>query len=146
MLHAIRLLLVVFLLVSVADKAKSCSCSDNTNDIKSQVMEHNLIFYGKLVHLKISKRTQNGRIMSILTYKFVADKFWRGEQVDTVSIEEENSLCSRRLNVGSVYIIYAVKNQGLSTCSRLGTGIEHESERLDKLFTRKRFKQLQAAG
>ena len=85
--------------------------------------------------------------MDDITLKFLPDKFWRGIKTDTVIIFQENSFCSPRLISGKTYIIYNNLNQRLSTCSRLvEDGIETEKQRLDKLFTRKRFKQLQAAG
>ncbi|WP_156176233.1 hypothetical protein [Hymenobacter terrenus] len=148
--HATRLLLVVFLLISVVDKAKSCSCSTITSNIKSQVRWHNLIFSGKLVSAKITKKTENGHIMSDVTFKFVPSKFWRGTKVDTIVVKQEYSFCGIPLvQAGKSYVIYATANHALHSCgSRLigEGGIEHESKRLDKLFTRKRFKQLQAAS
>ena len=147
MLHAIRLLLVISLLLLIVDKAKSCSCSANTNDIKTQVIWHNLIFSGKLVSVKVTDRAENGYIVSDRIYKFLPGKFWRGVQADTVIIKQENSFCSPQLKLGNTYVIYARQNQRLSTCSRLTEiGIEHETQRLDKLFTRKRFMKLQAAS
>ena len=147
MSHAIRPLLLFFLLVLIVDEARCCSCSANTNDIKTQVKWHNLIFSGKLLSVKITKRVENGHIMSDRIYKFLPDKVWRGIKADTVIINQENSFCSPQLKVGNAYVIYARQHQELSTCSRLiKNDVEYEAQRLDKLFTRKLFKQLQAAS
>ena len=147
---ATRFLLVIFLLVLVADEAKSCSCSANTSNVKQQVRWHNLIFSGKLVSAKVTKRTENGHIMSDITFKFVPSKFWRGTKVDTIVVKQEYSFCGIPLvQAGKSYVIYATANHALHDCgNRLieENGIEHESKRLDKLFTRKRFKQLQASS
>ena len=148
--HATRLLLIFFLLVSVAEKAESCSCTASTDDIKFQVRLHNLIFSGKLVSAEITKRTENGYVLRDITFKFVPDKFWRGTKFDTIVIKQEYSFCGiPELQAGKSYIIYATANHALTSCGhRLiwEKGIALETRRLDKLFTRKRFKPLQAAG
>lgn len=148
--QSIRFLLAILLLLSAIGEAKSCSCTANTSDIKQQVRRHNLIFSGKLVSAKVTKRTENGHIMSDITFKFVPNKFWRGTKVDTIVVKQEWAFCGPPLiQADKSYVIYATKNQPLSDCgSRLigENGIEHESKRLDKLFTRKRFKPLLAAS
>lgn len=144
MSHTIRPLFLFFLLVLVVHEARGCSCSANTSNVKQQVRWHNLIFSGKLVSVKV--RT-DGKFDKYI-YKFIPATIWRGANIDTITIEQEvNPICNSKLATGNTYIIYARLNQELSDCSRrINSDIDTETQNLNKLFTRKLFKQLQAAG
>ena len=148
--NLIRLLLAFVLLTLVVNRAESCSCSENTGNIKEQIRSHNLIFSGKLIGAEISKRKENGHIVSDITFIFVTDKFWRGIKKDTIVVKQGyNFLCGPHLPKGSAYIVYMTANGELSSCGQrlvYEKDIARETQRLDKVFTRKRFKQLQTAS
>lgn len=144
--NVIRFLLVFALLMFVVNRAQSCSCSQGMGSTREEAKINNLIFSGKLISAQITKRKENDRIVSDITFVFVTDEFWRGIKKDTIVVKQEyNFLCGPHIPKGSAYIVYMMANGELSSCGQrlvYEKDIARETQRLDKLFTRKRFKQL----
>ncbi len=105
-----------------------------------------LIFSGQLVSVTNVKKTGAAGTYTISVFKFVPDKIWRGTKVDTITLVSGNNSCDVVLEKGR-YLIYTNPTRDFSRCDRTAASdIEKETMKLNKLFTRKRFMQLQAAG
>lgn len=138
-------LIAVAVLVS-AGNVLACKCVTAHQEFEYAAKNSPLVFSGQLVSVTDEEKTDAIGAYSIRVFKFVPDKIWRGTKADTITLISGNDNCDIMLEKGR-YIIYANLSRDLSRCDRtVASNIEKEIMRLDRLFTRKRFKQLQAAG
>lgn len=110
-----------------------------------------LIFAGRLVKVQVRLDTgSHGADDSIYTYKFVPTKIWRGTKADTITLQSGHSNCSVMLprRVAN-YVIFTdeAHKHDLGSCDRImGNTDGRESQELDKLFLKPRFRKLLASN
>ena len=139
-------LIVVVAMLASAGNAKSCKCATERQEFRYATKNSPLIFSGQLVSVTNVKESGEAGAFTVRTFKFVPDKIWRGRKADTITLVSGNNNCDIMLEKGC-YVIYTDSTQDLISCDRIiSDNINKESQRLDRLFTRKRFKKLQVAS
>ena len=134
----------VVVLASVGN-AKACKCVTAAQEFAYAAKNSPLIFSGQLVSVTNVNKSGAAGAYTVRVFKFVPDKVWRGTKADTITLVSGNNNCDVELGKGR-YIIYTNPTRDFSRCDRTAAGnIGKETEKLNQLFTRKRFKQLQAA-
>ena len=138
--------LVAVAVLASAGNAMACKCATANQEFGYAAKNSPLVFSGQLVSVTDVKKSGAAGAYTIKVFKFVPDKIWRGTKADTITLVGGNNNCDVRLEKGR-YVIYTNSSRDLTICDRtIANNIEKETMKLDRLFTRKRFKQLQAAG
>ncbi|UOQ50980.1 hypothetical protein [Hymenobacter cellulosivorans] len=102
-----------------------------------------MIFAGRLVRV-IHPADQPATTV----YQFVVTRTWRGARPDTITLLTDPGNCGLGMSVGlepgKSYLLFTDPKQGLSSCHRMSsTNLPTKTQKLDKLFRRRRFQQLQ---
>jgi hypothetical protein len=141
-------LLMTGALLVLAENVLACKCAIQTQEFRYSAKNSPLIFYGQLVSVIDEEKSGAAGTYLIRIYKFVPCKIWRGTKADTITLVSGNNNCDVALERGR-YVIYTNPTRDLTSCNRTRGGtteaIESEVRKLDRIFTRRRFKKLQAA-
>lgn len=139
-------LLVAVAVLAAASNAIACKCATANQEFGYAAKNSLLVFSGQLVSVTNVKKSGELGAYTVKIFKFVPDKIWRGTKTDTIILVSGNNNCDVALEKGR-YVIYTNPGRDLIKCDRtVFSNIEKETMNLDKLFTRKRFRKLQAAG
>ena len=133
-------LLVTVAILASAGNAVACKCALETQAFGYAARNSPLIFSGQLVSVTDKTLAGPTGTYTVRIYKFVPSKVWRGTKADTITLESGNNNCDVILEKGR-YVIYTHPAQDLISCNRIiKSGVEAETQKLDQVFTRKRFK------
>ena len=141
-----KLLLTIFLIITAYAPVHGCKCATQAEEFRYAAKTFPLVFSGRLVSVKNKELTGLAGTYTMKVFKFVPIAIWRGAKADTITLVSGNNNCDVTLPMGH-YIIYTDSTHDLITCDRIiSDNIDKESQRLNRLFTRKRFKKLQVAS